>query len=325
MGLKVKIKKGVDADKRLIFEAYDEYIEEKLVMGKSQSTIDNYNTSFKVFCEFNEFDEESLTEEITRSEIYHWIGTMKNEGKKHTTINHYLRDIRAFLYWCMHEDRQYIVPAFKVEMVDGQEPPPRLFDDEDIEKLLIKPKSNASFVEWRSWAVVNFVLGTSARAKSICSICMGDIDFKNKTINLPHTKNKKMLVVPLSAALETVLKEYIRVWRSKAPKDSYLFCNISEEQLTTNAQRQAFKEYALSRGCNQYNIHGLRHNFASIWIRNDGNRYQLQEIMGHRSPTMTQRYVKLEAQDLKRGFEQHSALDIVKKGARRTQTVKRSR
>mgnify|MGYP003303030749 CR=1 FL=1 len=53
------------------------------------------------------------------------------------------------------------------------------------------------------------------------------------------------------------------------------------------------------------NIHGLRHSFARSWVKNGGSAFALQRILGHQSITMTNRYVKLYAEDIKEDYEDY--------------------
>jgi integrase/recombinase XerD len=48
--------------------------------------------------------------------------------------------------------------------------------------------------------------------------------------------------------------------------------------------------------------HTLRHTFAVLYIRNGGDSFSLQEILGHSTPEMTPRYVHLALRDV---AEQH--------------------
>lgn len=324
MGTKRTIKKSVGSDLMTLTEAFEEFYTEKEAMGRSEETLKNYQLTLKVFMRFNDMDEDTTTDEVSLNHIYKWINTLKLEGKKVTSINHYLRDLRTFLYWCMDADRGYIAPAFKIQMVEGQEEQLKLFSDEELELLLEKPRRNDSFAVWRTWAVVNWVLGTGNRAATICDIQVGDIDFKGKEIELGHTKNKKAQIIPLSSSLEVVLKEYIRMWRKGAAADSYLFCNVGEEKLTTGALKHAFARYCEDRGVERSNIHGLRHNFAKGWVRNNGNMFALQRILGHSSLDMTRKYVRLFSEDIKEDFDKFSPLDSIKRKAKRTQTVRRN-
>lgn len=324
MAVKRKIKRSAKSEVVLLFDAFDDYIMEKEALNKSEATIKSYSETFRKFYVFLGMDEESPVDEITQKDIYKWIGVMKQDGISISSINHYLREIRAFLYWCMDKDRGYI-DNFEVNLLSHQEEPPKCFSDDELKLLMEKPRPRDSFSEWRTWAIVSWVLGTGNRAATICSIRMRDVNFKRKEINLPHTKNKKAQILPLSSSLSTVLKEYIRIWRKDADDDEYLFCNIAEDRLTTNALRQSFEKYCKDRGVEHTSIHGLRHSFAKGWVRNNGNMFALQKILGHATLEMTRRYVKLFGEELKEDFEKFNPLDVMKKNVKRTQTVSRSR
>lgn len=325
MGVSRRIQRNVEADKVLLNEAFEDFMMEKEARNLSPATLANYRVSYEVFLNFFGFDgNEVTTDEITVSHFYKWINTMRLNGTKPTTINHYLRDTRTFFYWCMDDSRAYITPPFKIQMISAQEEQLKLFSDEDIDKLLVKPRVRDSFSEWRSWAIVNWVLATGNRAATICDVRIGDINFNRKEIALRHTKNKKAQIIPLSPSLETVIKEYIRMWRNGVDKEAYLFCNIGEEKLTTGGLRQAFVRYCKNREVSNTNIHGLRHNFAKGWVQNNGNMFALQKILGHSSLDMTRKYVKLFAEDIKDDFEKFNPLDNIKRSARRTQAVKRN-
>lgn len=324
MGIKSKIKRSVGAEEHLLVDAFDEFYAEKELNNRSIATLKNYELTFRLFCEFHEFDDNTTTESIEQSHIYKWVNTMKLDDVKITTINHYLRDIGTFLHWCMDLDRAYMKP-FKMPKLEKQEELPKAFEDDELEALLEKPKKNALFTEWRTYAIVNWVMATGNRAATICEVRIRDINFAKREISLAHTKNKKTQIVPLSSSLETCLKEYIKMWRRDADLDGWLFPNIGEEKLTTNALRLSFSKYCKDRGCEHTNIHGLRHSFAKGWIRNNGNQFALQKVLGHSKLDMTSKYVRLYGEEIKEDYDRFSPLDTIKKEKKRTQTIKRSR
>lgn len=318
------IKKNEAADFITLSQAYEEFIQEKVANNLSNYTLISYENTFKAFCKFSKFDADTLAKDITEKHIFHWIGSMKLEGLQTASINHYLRDIRTILYWCMDKARLYIDKPFKVKLLTGQEEQLKLYTDEEIELLLEKPKRYDSYADWRSWAIISWVLGTGNRASTICNVKLTDINFNRKEISLWVTKNNIAQIIPLSSSLEIVLKEFIRTWRKDAPVGAYLFANVGEEQLTTNALRLAHGRYCASRGVDKSNIHGLRHNFAKGWVRNNGNMFALQKILGHQSLEMTRKYVRLFSEDIKEDFDKFSPLDTIKRNAKRTQNIKRN-
>lgn len=300
----------------LLQSAFEEFIEQKTANGLSNSTIKNYEFSFDYFMQYNEFDNSTEIKVLTEQLFYKFINHCRNQDVRPTTINHYLRDLRCFVYWA--QDRNYIQP-FNIKLVEAQEDSIKFFSDEDVDKLLVKPARNATFVEWRTWAICNFVMATGARASTICNIRIEDLDFQSGLIKYAHTKNKKAQTVPMSAALANVLKEYMRMF--KLPLTGYLFPNVGAEQMTANALRLSFARYCEDRGTEKTSIHGLRHTFSRGWILNNGGTYQLQQILGHSTTDMTRRYVKLFGEDLKSGYESFSPLDNIKKTKSRTKKI----
>ena len=123
----------------------------------------------------------------------------------------------------------------------------------------------------------------------------------------------------MSKSLETCLREYIR----KFEVSTYLFPNVGDEKLTTNGLRLAYGRYCKDRGVEQTNIHGLRHSFARSWVKNGGSAFALQRILGHSNISMTNKYVKLYAEDIKEDYEDFSALDVIKKKKSRSSAFKK--
>lgn len=304
-------------------QALREFVIEKEARNLARATIENYIQSYKIFAYYSNFSRNTTAEEITSSHIYNFINILKAEGIKPTSINHYLRDCRAFLYWCMDEERCYI-KRFKITLLESQEEQLKLFTDDEIDRLLEKPHKNAPFTDWRVWVIVNWVLATGNRAATLCDIQLDDIDYTAKEISLRHTKNKRAQIIPLSPSLEIVLKEYIKIWRSYAKSDGWLFPNVCEDKLTTNALRQSFAKYCEDREVYKTNIHGLRHNFAKGWVRNNGNMFVLQKILGHSTLEMTKKYVRLFSEDIKTDFDKFSPLDTIKRTSKRTHLIRRA-
>lgn len=325
MALKRTIKRTMEEESITLGVAWEEFIIEKEAHNKSPKTIANYQQSLGYFTAFHNYTDDTPLDEITQSDFYKWTNSLKIDGTKPTTINHYLRDVRVFFYWCMDADRRYM-DEFKIKQVEGQEEQIKLFPDEELEILLVKPeRSNNKFTDWRNWVVVNWVLATGNRCSTIVDVKIGDIDFRNREITLHHTKNKKAQITALSSSLETVLKEYIKMWRGGG-KDSeaWLFPNVGEEKLTTGALQNSFAKYCKARGCSHTNLHGLRHNFAKLWIKNNGDMYKLQKILGHSSLDMTRKYVNMFSEDIKEDYDKFSPLDSIKRKQKRTQVVKRN-
>jgi integrase/recombinase XerD len=321
---KRKLKKTYGGANISIGDAFAEFLGEKALYGCAPQTLENYKRSIEYFLKDNEFTYENLVECIDKEAFLRWIATMHQKEMKHTTINHYLRDVRTFAYWCMETEREYITPPFKIKQVAGQEPAPKAFKKDDIQLLLEKPRKSDTFGEWRGWAIVNWVMATGNRAATIREVLIKDIDFQRKHIYLRHTKSKQYQSVPLSTELAHQLKEYMNLWLRNAQPDDYLFPNVSGEMLTANALKHTFAKYCKGRGVNQTNIHGLRHSFADLSLDNGRNPFELQKMLGHTTLDITRKYVRLNEMKIEKDFDKHTPLDSLKKPTSRKRKIQRA-
>ena len=104
------------------------------------------------------------------------------------SVNHYIRSVKVFLYWCMEQDE---IAPFKIKMVKAQETIKDVYTQEELCALIQPPKREDSFVVWRSWAIINFILGTAAREATVCEMQMQDISFDDRTITFRHLLKAK--------------------------------------------------------------------------------------------------------------------------------------
>lgn len=311
MAVRQVIKRNCEEEVITCYSAFMDFIEEKECKNLAKVSIYDYELTFRHFMTYFNFDETTPLHEINNEMFKTWTKSMLENELKPSSINRFLRDMRAFVNWCINN--ALLFADVKIQMVKGQEEVVKSFPDEELLAITQKPNDVNSFTQWRTWTVINWILATGNRAATVCEIRVNDIDFRNKEIVLRHTKNKRAQVIPLSPALEGIVKDYIRTWRHGASDDDYLFPNIANEKMNSVSLSQSFAKYCKARGCTHTNIHGLRHSFALNWIRNGGNEFKLQKILGHSTLEMTRRYVALATADLKADYECFSTLDTMKK------------
>ena len=327
MGVKRVLTKSAHYDVTLE-NAFELFIEEKKNLNKSNATISNYEISFRVWTRYLEGNDYSmLCKDVDDSYVYAFANHLKSETMKQSSINHYIRDIRSFLYWCM--DAQYIVPSYKIKMPTMDEEIPETYTDEEIQALVARPhrRDDNNLCEWRTWAIVNWIIATGNRAGTIVEVRLGDLNFSKKgkpEITIRKTKTHKAYIIPMSTALSTVLKEYIKRWRATSDDDAYLFPSIGDQKLSVNALKQSVAKYNRLRGVEKTSVHMFRHTFAKDWVRHGGDPFRLQKMLGHSTLDMTRHYVNLFSEDLKEGFDEINPLDNIKKSASRTKRVSRT-
>lgn len=290
-------------------EGLDEFITDCQVRNLSKGTIEYYKESFSYFEKYikESCKKFNIKTDITKDLVNKYIIYMKNKNLKDTTINIRLRGLRSILYYFM--ENEYI-QSFKFAEIKEAETIPDLYTDKEIEKLLRKPNlKKCTFAEYRTWAIINFFVATGVRSRSVRNVKIKDLDFENDLIYIRVTKNKKMLVIPMSKTLKKVLLEYLKI--RSGDKNDYLFCNLEGEQLTKNALMNIVSKYNHKRGVDKTGRHLFRHYFAKNYIQNGGNALKLQKLLGHSTLEETQRYVDLYGQDLQTDFDDYNPLDNI--------------
>lgn len=284
--------------KKINFDTlFDEFILEKKCSQKSPATIKFYKECYE------RFKRECDLSKLNQQTIYKWIEFLQDIGVTTPSINHYLRGIRAFFYYCM--DKSFI-DKFQISLLSCQEEKLKMVSDEDLSRLLVKPSGNSKFREYRTYTIICFIMATGARALTICNIKKEDIDWINKEITFRHLKNKSLAIIPLSKSLDSILKLYINTWEIKS---EFLFPDYHGNQLSTNGLALGIRTYCKKRNCKSYGPHAFRHTFAMHWIKNNGSAFTLQKMLTHSDLTMTRKYVRLFGNDLKENFDSYSPLD----------------
>lgn len=276
--------------------AFTEFLAEKKSLGLSPSTLDNYLTSLQIFMSDNGFDDLLPVNSIDKSCIVKWTTEMlDHQAQNRQTVNHYLRDMRVFLYWCMEQD--YLSP-FKVRLVVVGEGQIKRYNMEDIQKLLPIPKSVDSFGTWKGWMIAQLCLSTGARLSSLLNLQWNDIDVDSNTISFTHTKNKQFLVLPMSVTLKASILKYRKAWDFS--NTTFVLCSDSGQHSTTHSLQQCFNKFCSLRNIDGKGIHALRHSFSYLMYENGVDITTIQYYLGHSTIELTRHYIgKLTAFDVK--------------------------
>lgn len=105
------------------------------------------------------------------------------------------------------------------------------YSDAELKILLKKPDlKRCTFVEYRNYVIVNFLISTAVRLNSLINIKIKDIDLENEVVHVNVTKNRKPLILPLNRTIIKILKEYLKIRQYKS-NEEYLFCKAYNRQL----------------------------------------------------------------------------------------------
>ena len=165
-----------------------------------------------------------------------------------------------------------------------------IYTANEIEILLRKPKKGCSEVEYQTWVFINLIMSTGLRLSSALALTVYDYNAKENILIVNKTKQKKGQRLLLNKDMCNILNSYIRLFM--LDNNSYLFPCAEGTALKKRSMQDNVATYNNSRNVKKTSIHLMRHTFASNYIRNGGDIYSLQHILGHSDIATTQKYLK---------------------------------
>jgi len=195
-------------------------------------------------------------------------------------------------------------PADQVEVKRPNDQRERYLSAEEIRRL--KPSLDQKMYRagtrvinqtfYRLRLLVLIALTTGMRIAEIFALKWSDVLYKEELIAVrAKLKGGKVRYVPLTPKLAGELRRYPAV--------------IGEERIFppkpgAKGERQrvegSFETILKRAGIENFRFHDLRHTFASWYMMNGGDLYELAKILGHANIKMTERYAKLAKQHIAR-------------------------
>ena len=266
-----------------IEERFQQFLSASAAKGLSDKTLKTYREH--LHCISKHLDITAPLSGLTKQAAEDMISSMRQSGLSANSISSYVRAFKSFLTWCNEEGYSSV----SIQHFKPKDTVKEIYSDDEIERLLKRPKADCSFCEYRNWVIIQFFLNSGCRAATIRNVQNRDVDLGSKQVTFRHTKTGKIQVIPLCSTLALRMKDYMRIRGGEA--DDFLFCNEYGAQLTENALRLAIERYNRNRGVHKTSLHMFRHTFARKYLIDcGGDAFTLQKLLGHSTLEMTKHY-----------------------------------
>lgn len=307
----------------------DSYRLELKIQGKSTKTVSIYTTALTILCKFlKEYGLPTDVTEIGTKELGHFILYLQQakafrdhpyikpqqRGLTGHSINCYLRAVRAFWSWLVFEE---IIDSNPFDKVRIPKPPKKVivpFTDEQLRTLLAAIDSHSPS-GFRNWTIMLTLLDSGLRVTELCNLKLEDTNLNERSLKVLGKGNKER-VVPIGGTAQRAIAKYVNRYRPKPINQlkDYLFLTSRGEQLTANRIEVIIKQYANRAGINgvRCSPHTFRHTFAISYLRNGGDVFSLQRILGHSTLDMVRNYIALTQSDLQAAHLKCSPVDNLK-------------
>ncbi|MGA2051226.1 MAG: site-specific integrase [Terracidiphilus sp.] len=157
------------------------------------------------------------------------------------------------------------------------------------EKRLRKGTKDANRTTQRMRLIVLIALTTGMRASEIFGLRWPDVMYDEGLLAVrAKLKGGKMRYVPLLPEVAGDLGRY-----PADASDDRLFPPRKGAQGKRRRLEGSFEDLLKRARISNFRFHDLRHTFASWYMMNGGDLYELAKILGHSNIKMTERYAKL--------------------------------
>jgi len=250
----------------------------------------------------DEFGTQRL-DQITRQQIQLWHTKLRLEKKlAPATSDHGVKLLKHALNLAMDWSLVEANPAAKVPLFNESNFVEHYMDEEQLQRLLTvlrAPESPRSVCQ-----IALFLLSTGARLNEALTAKWSQIDRQTRVWRIPSniSKSGKVRAIPLNDSALDVLAQL-----DTEGVYEHLFVNhriskkTGEEVGTGKPYTAIMKVWSRLRakaGLPHLRIHDLRHQYASFLVNAGRSLYEVQQILGHSDPSVTQRYAHLSTKSL---------------------------
>lgn len=304
--------------------------------GYSQATIDLYGYMLDTLVEFLGDPE---IDSISKNDLTRYFAFLRTDYQPKrksgslaplsgSTLQNHWKATKCLFNWASVEFSLQKRPDEKLKL------PPNIpkvimpLSEDDIKAILTnaeysrdaKTNGRNSFKMKRSTsdrdiALIILLLDTGIRSGEACRLNIKDLDLENGEVLItPYGSSQrktKSRVLPIGKATRRALWRYLAS-RSGTDGNDPLFFTGAGKRMNPNSVRLLLTDLGVKASVPNCHPHRFRHTFAVEYLRNDGDIFTLQMILGHESLDMVRRYLQLARSDAVNAHRRSSPADKLK-------------
>jgi len=246
-------------------------------------------------------------EQVTARIIVHYIEVLMARGLRPKTINCHLERIGQFYHYLIQEEDLGLVnPVKKGYGQRMSKPLPRHLTEEELHVLFRACKSP------RDRAMFMLMLRCGLRVAEVAGLSLGEIDLRRRRLLIHDGKGRKGRLVYLSDDALLALDDYLTARPASSTQKVFLVekGTYRNQPLSVRGIQKRMEYYAKKTGL-RVSCHALRHTMATQMLNADAELVTIQDLLGHRWITTTQRYCRISNRKVQRDY--YKAMEVVMK------------
>lgn len=271
-------------------------------------TIEYYQTRLTAFVTWSEQEKPDLTPATITQQVARDFITAEVKRVSASMGQHAFTALKAFLTFLYHEGFLDHHPMERMEKPRAPRKVIQTFSLEQVDSIIAGCNSK-TFTGCRDRAILFALIDCGLRASELCGLEIDDIDWTGQTMLVRHAKGSKEREVPFGLATRQALSTYVSRRGELASKT--LFVTVYGEGFDHFRLRHIIMQRCEAAGIKgvRCSPHTLRHSMAVTYLRNGGDVFSLQKMLGHASLEMTRKYAELSQTDVQDKHRLYSPAD----------------
>lgn len=227
------------------------------------------------------------------------------------TVNGYMRALQSFWAWL---EREGFISENPFRVINVPKAPKKVipsFSEEQIRQIF-RQIDTGSPTGWRDYAIILTLLDTGLRSSELTALRRSDVDLDRRLLKV-QGKGKKERLVPIGARVQKAIWKYLTKHRPEPamPWYDHVFLTRNGYPLTKDRLEAIVEHYGRKAGIRGVRVspHTFRHTMAIMFLRNGGDVFSLQHILGHSSLEVLRGYINLAQADISRVHARNSPAD----------------
>lgn len=180
---------------------------------------------------------------------------------------------------------------------------PSTFTDPQVQAMLAATRRDRTAVGRRDYAVLMLLATYGLRAGEITRLRLDDIDWRRERFRITQSKTGRASQLPLMAPVGEALLDYLCERPASKHREVFLFARAPYRPFARGSSLYATVARCMRRAQvitdGKHGCHALRYARAVSLLRAAVPLKSISDLLGHRSSTSTDVYLKLATEDLR--------------------------
>ena len=281
----------------------------------SPLTYRDYTNTYRKFAKF--LGNDPPIEDINLKQVEAFLAVQEVSNK---TILNYHTGLSALWTWALKDGLVKEQILHKVTRPKPEKREVKPYSEVDIRAMLGALDKSKSYTRpgkresehslttaIRNRAIILLLLDTGIRSSELCDLRIHHADLSNRHI-LVMGKGSKERMLPFCSRTGRALWRYLAA-RQDDTAEEFLFLTDNETPFVRDHLRKTLWRIGQRAGISGAGVHRFRHTFAINFLRNGGDPYSLQRLLGHSTMEMVLRYLSIAQADLDKNHKLASPVD----------------